>query len=143
MDPSATISEILDRQAVLDTVNRLFLATDDKRWDELLGIFAERVRFDMSSLSGQPETEMAAGDIVDGWRTGLADVAAVHHQTGNFVVTLAGDRAEVFCYGIALHHRPRTDKRVTMFVGSYDFTLVRTAGRWRVTAFRFRAKFVE
>jgi len=138
-----TLAQVLDRQAALDTVNRLFLVTDAKRWDDLRGIFAERVRFDMSSLSGQPEAELPATAIVEGWRTGLADVAAVHHQTGNFTVTLAGDRAEVFCYGIALHHRPATEKRVTMFVGSYDFTLERAGGDWRVSGFRFNVKFVE
>ena len=57
----------------------------------------------------------------------------------------AGHRggAEVFCYGIALHHRPATEKRVTMFVGSYDFTLERAGGDWRVSGFRFNVKFVE
>jgi hypothetical protein len=133
----------MDRQAVMDVVNRLFIATDDKRWDELLAIFDERVRFDMSSLSGQPEAEVAAREIVDGWRVGLAEVAAVHHQTGNFLVSVDGDQATVFCYGIALHHRPAAEKPVTMFVGSYDFGLRRAGDGWRVTAFRFRAKFVE
>src|SRR5688572_26328243 len=129
MDQS-TVSQLLDRQEVLDVVNRVFLATDARRWDELLALFDERVRFDMSSLSGQPEAELPAQEIVDGWRTGLAGIAAVHHQTGNFVVTLAGDRADVFCYGIALHHRPEAEKRVTMFVGSYVFALARAAGTW-------------
>ena len=68
---------------------------------------------------------------------------AVHHQTGNFVVSVDGDTATASCYGTATHFRPEQDNRVTSFVGSYDFRLNRIAGTWKIDSFRFDAKYVE
>jgi hypothetical protein len=72
----------------------------------------------------------------------------VHHQAGNFVVSIRGDRASAFCYGIAYHYLARKDGRNTrVFVGSYDYELVRGAGdaphRWLIDSMRFALKFVD
>ncbi len=68
----------------------------------------------------------------------------MHHQTGNFRVTLRGDSADPFCYGIAFHYRPNVSGQNTRtFVGSYDFHLVRSDGCWRIDRFRFHSNFVD
>ena len=54
-------------------------------------------------MTGGSPGEVDAQEIVDGWDRGLRHLKAVHHQGGNFRVTLDGDRAEAFCYGIASH----------------------------------------
>ena len=78
------------------------------------------VRFDMSSAGGGPAGIVPASEIALGWRTGLAPIEQVHHQAGNYVVRLFGDHAEAFCYGIAYHHKKRSDgKNTREFVGSY------------------------
>lgn len=69
---------------------------------------------------------------------------AIHHQAGNFRVTLRGDAADASCYAIAFHYRPNPSGRNTRtFVGSYDLGLRREGGRWRIDRFRFDAKFVD
>jgi len=88
--------------------------------------------------------EMAASAIVDGWETALRPFEAVHHQAGNHLATIDGDRATAFCYGIAIHYLPNlTGRNTRTFVGSYDFELQKQDGAWRITAFRFNLKYRE
>lgn len=139
---------ILDRERVVAVVTELFLATDRRDWTGVEACFAPTVTFDMSSVGAGPEASRSAREIAAGWREGLAGVEQIHHQAGNFVVTLAGDEAAVSCYGIAYHYRGRRDGRNTrVFVGSYDFRLARDGERaeapWRITAMRFALKFVD
>jgi hypothetical protein len=86
---------------------------------------------------------MSPQAIVDAWKEGLGPVRAVHHQTGNFVISIDGDAATVFCYGTATHFKPDQEKRLTYFVGSYDFGLSRMEGGWKIARMRFNAKYVE
>ncbi len=131
------------RADVIETVDRLFVETDRKDWPAVAALFADRVHFDMTSLSGGEPEELTPAQIVEGWRTGLADVTALHHQSGNHLVTLHGDSADVFCYATANHFRPEREKRLTTFVGSYELHLVRADGVWRIDRFRFDVKFVD
>jgi len=137
------IDELWDRLTVQDAINELFLATDAKAWDRVRAAFAEQVLFDMTSLAGGEPATMTPDAIASTWAEGLDPVAAVHHQTGNYVVQVDGDRARAGCYGTATHYTPEQEKRVTYFVGSYDFHLTRTAAGWKIDGFRFDKKYVE
>jgi hypothetical protein len=138
------VTGLLQRELVEAVIHELFLATDRKDWAAVERLFARQVRFDMSSAGGGPERTVTPDAIVAGWRTGLAAVEHVHHQTGNFVVHIDGDAARVFCYGIAYHYRSRRDGRNTrVFVGSYHFELGRLEDAWRIGAMRFNLKFID
>jgi hypothetical protein len=150
LPPSASpsgLSDLLDREQVVARVTELFLATDRKDWPAVEACFASEVAFDMSSAGAGPPRLARPSEIAGGWESGLAAVEQVHHQAGNFVVRLAGDRADASCYGIAYHHRRRRDGRNTrVFVGGYEFGLARDAAAapaWRITAMRFDLKFVD
>jgi hypothetical protein len=54
-----------------------------------------------------------------------------------------GNRATAGCYGTATHYRPDEGKRLTYFVGSYDFALTRGSEGWKIDSFRFNNKYVE
>jgi hypothetical protein len=137
-------SDIVVRLAATDRVIALFLATDRKDWTAVEDCFTPDVLFDMSSVTGRAAETMRRAEIAAGWKSGLAAVEHLHHQAGNFVVSGEGDRVEVFCYGIAYHYRARRDGRNTrVFVGSYDFTVVREPDAWRISAMRFALKFVD
>ena len=144
----STLADLLDRERIIDRLTELFLATDRKDWPAVEACFAPDVEFDMSSVGAGAASSKRSTEIVDGWRTGLAGVEHVHHQTGNFVVHANGDRAAAFCYGIAYHHRARRDGRNTrVFVGSYEYQLARDTvlpqPAWRITAMRFTLKFLD
>ena len=145
--PSA-VADLVDRERVIDRITELFLATDRKDWASVEACFVPEVQFDMSSVGAGPAAMKKRSEIAAGWRTGLAGVEHIHHQAGNFVVRVNGDRADAFCYGIAYHYRARKDGRNTrVFVGSYDYRLARdgasSSSTWLITDMRFTLKFLD
>jgi hypothetical protein len=59
-------------------------------------------------------------------------------------VDVQGEQASAFCYGIASHfRRNRSGRNTRIFVGSYDFHLLRIEDRWLIDSFRFNLKYVE
>ncbi|MCB1009433.1 MAG: nuclear transport factor 2 family protein [Acidobacteria bacterium] len=141
---SQLLRDLLDREAVVDAVTLLFLATDRKDWNAVRDRFTDTVHFDMTSVAGGDAMALPAEAIVSGWAVGLEPLVAVHHQAGNFRVRIDGDGADVFCYGVAWHYRPVASGRDTRaFIGSYDLHLVRAGADWKIDRFRFDCKFVE
>ena len=138
----ATFLAMSDRETAIEMVDRLFCATDRKDWTAVKALFCAKVHFDMSSLSGVAPATLTPEQIVDGWREGLQDVAALQHQSGNHLVTMSLGGADVTCYATATHFHPEREKRLTQFYGSYRFHLLRTAGGWLIDRFVFEKKFV-
>jgi len=138
------LSELVEKEAVVETITRLFVSTDRRDWEAVRSCLADRVMFDMSSLGGAEAAEVDARSIIEGWEKGLRELKAVHHQAGNFLIELDGDRATAFCYAIASHYLPNASGQNTrVFVGSYDFGMEKTTGRWRIDAFRFNLKYID
>ncbi len=136
---------LADRLAVVDAIVRLFVSTDERNWAAVARCFADPVRFDMTSMTGGRPEDLSPARIVAGWEEGLRSLEAIHHQAGNFQVSVAGDEASASCYAIASHFRRVASGRNTRtFVGAYDFHLVRDRGKeWRIDLFRFRLKYVD
>lgn len=139
-----SLSTLVDERHVTDCLVRLFIAVDTRDWVGARACFTDVVRFSMTSLAGGEPRDVPADEIVAGWTHGLAPIESVHHQAGNFRVSVQGDVADAFCYAIALHYRRTASGRNTRtFVGSYDFKLVRADDMWRVNAFQFNQKFLD
>jgi hypothetical protein len=135
---------LIDKNRIIETINQLFIATDNRDWMRVKHCFAPSVHFDMSSLGAGKAEQLTPDEIVSLWETGLGPLKAIHHQAGNHLVNIAGDKAKAFCYGIASHYLPNKTKINTRtFVGSYDFDLVRDEEHWRITGFRFNLKYLE
>jgi SnoaL-like domain len=106
--------------------------------------FAPSVLFDMSSMSGGPAATLSPRQITEGWAEGLKALESVHHQAGNYRVTVRGDQADASCYGVAWHfRRNRTGRNTRLFVGSYDFHFCRQGEGWAIDVFRFNLKFID
>jgi hypothetical protein len=142
---AASASDLVAERRVLDCIVRLFVATDNRDWPGVRDCLTDTVYFDMTSVAGGQPANVGAEQIIAGWTTGLAPIEHVHHQAGNFRVTIRGTEADAFCYGIALHYRRTTSGRNTRtFVGSYDFKLVNDSDDgWRISAFKFTLKFLD
>jgi hypothetical protein len=120
------------------------VALDRRDWARVSDVFAPQVLFDTSSLTGAPAAMVPGSQIATGWEEGLRPLKAIHHQAGNFQTRIAGDEADAQCYAIAIHYLPNpTNRNVRTFVGSYDFHLQKSAGRWRISLFRFNVKYVD
>jgi hypothetical protein len=140
---TADYEHLIDRAAILDTVVTLFVATDQRDWPRVEACLADPVTLDMTSLAGGEPARLGPADVAGGWRDGLQAIDHVHHQLGNFVVRIRGDKAEVSCYGVAYHHRKlATPDNLRTFVGSYEIHLHRTAGAWLIDLFRFNSEFI-
>ena len=142
MDPQ--LKALSDQQDILRTVNWLFIETDNRNWPVVRQCLAEEVLFDMSSAGGGEPARLSPQQITDAWEAGLKDVQALHHQTGNYIVDVEGEEADVFCYGTATHYLPHASGRNTRtFTGSYNFHLVQRGGHWVIDQFRFNLKFLD
>jgi hypothetical protein len=141
--PASQIN-LVEKDRVIETVNQLFIGTDQRDWEKVKNLFAPSVRFDMTSLAGGNPVTLTPQQIVDAWEKGLKPLKAVHHQAGNTIVTVAGNEADAFCYGIASHYLPTKSGRNTRtFVGSYDVHLMKKDGVWWIDGFKFNLKYVD
>lgn len=135
---------LIEKDTVKNTVERLFISTDNRDWSGVKNVFADKVHFDMTSLAGGEPVSLTSQEIVDAWDKGLKALKAVHHQTGNYQITIQNNEADVFCYGIAFHYLPnKTNRNTRTFVGSYNFHLVKSEGAWKIDRFKFKLKFIE
>jgi ketosteroid isomerase-like protein len=140
-DPLQTL---LQKDRIVDAINTLFVATDEKDWETVKGCFADEVLFDVTSLGADVPETLTPDAIAAAWEDGLRPIEALHHQTGNHRVEVSGDEAIAFCYGTASHYRKTASGRNTRtFVGSYDLHLRRASGRWVIDQFTFNLKFLD
>jgi len=137
-------NQIVEKNEIVETVNRLFINTDNRDWAGVKECFTDSVLFDMTSLTGGEPATLSSKNIVDTWDSGLKALKAIHHQAGNYLVTVNKNEADVFCYGIATHYLPnKTNQNVRTFVGSYDFHLSKFANKWKIDAFKFNFKYIN
>lgn len=142
MDPE--ISAVIEKDKIIDTINRLFIHTDDLNWPGVKECFAPEVEFDMTSVVGGEPVTLTPDDIVGSWEQGLRHLEAIHNQVGNYLVNIEGNEASAFCYGTASHYLPNdTGQNTRTFVGSYDFYLIKDGDVWRIDQFKFNLKYVD
>ncbi len=136
------ISDVADRLAIIETITKMFVYCDQKRWDDLLGVFTEKVDFD-GGFGGAAAVRDAT-DIVGDWRIGLGDLDALQHQSGNHLIELQGDTAKVHADSIAVHVKnDAVHGKTRTFVGSYDLAVERAGDGWRVSKFHYLLKVIE
>ncbi len=136
--------ELWEKDRIVDTLNQLFICTDQRDWAGVRETLAASVLMDMTSLTGGQPSQMSSEQVAAGWEEGLRPIEAVHHQVGNYRVTVRGAEATAFCYGIASHfRRTRSGRNTRVFVGSYDLHLRLVSDRWRIDRFRFNLKYLD
>jgi len=132
------------RDEVIELVNKLFIYTDDQSWDKLENdVFMPEVYLDMSSM-GAPPAKLAAREICAQWKSGFADLDAIHHQSGNYLVNFSDDvYADIFCYAIATHYKASaTEGPTRTFTGNYNIRAVLTDQGWRLSHFTYVLKYI-
>lgn len=126
------------------TVIGLFVATDQQAWETVQESFADEVVLDYSSMTGNPAANLSPQDIVTAWKGVLPGFEHTHHQIGNLLGSVDGDRAKVFCYGTATHYLEDENGNVWTVVGSYDFDLQRQEDQsWKISSMTFHFKYQD
>jgi len=133
---------LLEKDAVITTINRLFRSADEMNWSNVEQCFAPRVLLDMAPVAGGERETTTPTAIADEWRESLGHLKAVHHQAGNYEVDVNGDEADASCHGIAYHFLPNdTGRNTRTLVGTYDLHLRKHRGRWCIDLLRYNLKF--
>jgi len=141
---NAQLQQLIEKERVKETVNRLFINTDNRDWPKVKSLFASQVLFDMTSMTGGESSTLTSQEIVDGWDKGLKALKSIHHQAGNYIINMDPEGAEVFCYGIALHYLPnKTQQNTRTFVGSYNFHLKKEGDLWLIDQFKYNLKYID
>ena len=140
----ASADALAARQAVEDTVVRMFVATDERDWPTLIGCFTDPFTLDMTSMVGGVPASMSPAQVAQAWAQGFAPLDHVHHQVGNFRTTVTDSQALVRCYGVAFHHRSAAaGQKSRVFVGTYELSLVATGALWQINRFTFNLSFID
>lgn len=135
---------LIEKNEIIDLTNKLFISTDNRDWQQVKECFTDTVLLDMTSMVGGKPSTVTTQEIVDAWDKGLKALKAIHHQVGNYVVEIAENEADLFCYGIATHYLPnKTNLNVRTFVGSYDVHLVKEKDSWRINKFKYNLKYID
>ena len=133
-------------RALRRLADELFITTDAKQWTEARTLFADgEIEVDMSSLAGGGPVRMTADSLLHGFRAGLHAGKASHHMTGNYRITVRGERAEIFAHGYAWNRvaalPPGQDLWETW--GTYRLTAHREGGQWRLDGFRYYSRLTR
>jgi len=136
---------LTERERVVELCNKLFIYTDYREWERLkTEVFTTDVYFDMSSMNGDKPQMISATDLCDQWRKGFEGLDAVHHQAGNYLITITENGADIFCYATASHYKNQAANGTTReFVGSYHLHATYTPVGWRLDRFQYNMKYVS
>lgn len=138
-------TNLTDKIELAELANKLFMYTDAQKWQKLKSeVFTENVWFDMKSISGAEPQELGAAAICDMWQQGFKDLDAVHHQAGQYIITVEDDTADIYAYAIAIHYKKSATKGQTRsFTGSYDLKALKTEAGWRLNFFKYNLKIAD
>jgi hypothetical protein len=136
----------LDRIAVQQLVDELFILTDRKEWSAAEALFVDTpIEVDMTSLVGGDPLRVTAAELFAGFRWGLHAGKLSHHMATNYRIALEADRATVLAHGYAWNRvaalPPGQDLWETW--GNYLLDAVRTPAGWRLSAFRYFSKLTR
>lgn len=132
-----------DIKNIQEIVNKVFVNTDNRNWAGVEAQFARKVNLDYSSMSGQSASEVTPEQITSGWKTVLLGFTYTHHQIGNFITEINGNKAHACCYGTATHYLENENGNVWTVVGTYDFDLEKINDTWKVTSMKFNYKYQD
>lgn len=140
------LDRLIAEHAIRRLADDLFIATDLKDWAAARALFVDgHVTVDMSSLAGGDPVDLAADDLLAGFKAGLHAGKASHHLATNYRVTIDGDAAELWAHGYAWNRvsafPPGEDLWETW--GTYRLGFRRTAAGWRIDAFCYFSRLTR
>jgi len=129
---------------ITNTVSRFFAAVDRCDWAAAQGLMTDPFHVDYESYGGGPASDVTPEGLTGAWAGLLPYFDQVHHQIGNLIVELDGEKAAVQCHGMATHFiADHSGGDLQFIVGTYDLTLNRTDGFWRLSSMRFNFKYAS
>lgn len=129
---------------VQEAISNLFIAVDNRNWEQVKAIFDDTVLLDYTSMAGGEPAKLTPEQIINSWKSILPGFDCTHHQLGNFIVDADLEVAKAFCYGTATHFlKNNSTRNIWTVVGSYDFELKLTCANWKITHMKFNFKYMD
>lgn len=138
------MSSIEDRLAIIETCTRMGWHADQREWERLAEIFADKVVLDYTSLNGGEPAELTPDQITGAWSGLLGSFDATQHLITNHLVTVEGDTAVCTASFQATHRlaNPHGSPLWTLG-GTYRFDLVRTGDGWKISGVVMNATWAD
>ena len=132
--------QLVDREAVRETVTGVAHDIDQRRWHNLRARFADTVVVDYTSLFGGEVQTQNGDDLVDGWRQLLTPLTATQHLLSPICVVIHERTAEAICHVRGYHHaKDLVGGENWMVAGHYEFEVQRESAVWTIHRITFRA----
>jgi hypothetical protein len=131
MREEASLSEFLDRAAIVATVVGLANAMDAQDWARVRSLLADELDVDYAQFRGEAATSVTADGYVASRVEGLKGLRTLHTST-NHEVRIEGDHGTCASAYHIVRVDPATGRRLDTG-GTYQHRLIRTANGWRVT----------
>ena len=137
--------QALDRQEIIETVNKIGLMADLRNWAECRASFSEQVEFDYTSMLGGQPTTVSADTQIQQWKDFFASTfKTTQHLIGSHTLTLNGNTATCISHFQAHHVFIDTSEGKTWTLGgTYHHELSRTTKGWKVTKMKMTALWEE
>ncbi|MBX9685062.1 MAG: nuclear transport factor 2 family protein [Candidatus Obscuribacterales bacterium] len=136
---------LIDRQQIVDTINKLATFADLHQWDALSAdVFASELTVDYTSLfGGEPQT-LKAVDLVSSWKKLLPGFESTQHLLGNHLVTINGAKATAMAAFRAHHFLPNKSGQDSWVVGGYyNYELQKQGSSWRICKLTLNFQYTE
>lgn len=133
------------REIIIETINKLFIYTDDQEWELLQSeVFTKDVFLDMTSMGGEAK-DITSKAICQMWSEGFKELDSVNHLGANYLVNVISEtEAYAFAYATATHYKESAKKGKTReFIGKYNFKFRKTSLGWRIFSFIYHLKFIN
>lgn len=118
-------SNLNEKARIRQTVNSVGTYADQRQWNKLKKVFADKVLLDYRSMTGQKASMLTPNQIIASWKF-LEGFDKTHHFMSNHKIKISVNKATVFSYVYAVHyiknHKP------WIVYGSYNHELVKKNG---------------
>lgn len=131
------LRHLVDERAVIRVVDAVDRAVDGRDWAAARSHFAETVRIDFTSLTGQPPATIPSDSLIEGWAGNLKGSKTSLHLRTNHDVRIDGLRAVVQSHGYAWNRMDGNGDPLWEVWGTYEHRLTRGSGGWKIDGFTF------
>ncbi|WP_171207898.1 MULTISPECIES: nuclear transport factor 2 family protein [unclassified Ruegeria] len=118
--------------SISTAITDIAAGADRHDWTRVRGAFADTVTTDYTSLWGGDPVKQPADELVAGWSAFLPGFDSNHHMVTNHTVTSLSDSSARAQADFTATHR--LDDGLWVLGGRYDYELVKSDDRWRVTS---------
>ena len=126
----------MTQEMIINTVNQMALAADQRDWDLCCRCFADEVFVDYTSLAGGEPATISADALIESWQGLLPGFTATQHLIGSHVVTVQENRADCLAHFQATHI---LDNERWVLGGHYHFRLRLKGESWQIAAITMTA----